>query len=32
VRVEYDIDATARKIRAIPQLSPYLGERLFKGQ
>lgn len=32
VRVSYDIDDTARKIRAIPQLTGYLADRLFKGQ
>ncbi len=32
VRVAYDIEATARKIRAIPQLDGYLASRLFLGQ
>jgi diadenosine tetraphosphatase ApaH/serine/threonine PP2A family protein phosphatase len=32
VRLEYDIDATANKIKAIPQLQSWLGERLYKGQ
>ncbi len=32
VRVAYDIDDTAQKIKAIPQLSDWLGERLYKGQ
>ncbi len=31
-RVEYDIDATAKKIRSIPQLSDELAERLFQGR
>ena len=30
-RVEYDIEAVARKISAIPELDPVLGERLRKG-
>lgn len=32
VRVEYDIDATAKKIKAIPELDDYLGQRLYRGQ
>lgn len=32
VRVEYDIKDTADKIKAIPQLHDYLGERLFEGR
>lgn len=32
VRLEYDMKPTAEKIRAIPQLSDWLGERLFLGQ
>jgi diadenosine tetraphosphatase ApaH/serine/threonine PP2A family protein phosphatase len=32
VRLPYDIDATAAKIKAIPQLSPWLGERLYEGR
>jgi len=32
VRVAYDIAATADKIRAIPQLADWLGERLFEGR
>src|SRR4051812_45623397 len=32
VRVPYDIDATANKIRAIPELSDWLGERLYDGR
>lgn len=32
VRIAYDIDDTARKIKAIPQLSDWLGDRLYKGQ
>ncbi len=32
VRVQYDIDATANKIRAVPQLSPWLAERLYDGR
>jgi diadenosine tetraphosphatase ApaH/serine/threonine PP2A family protein phosphatase len=31
-RVEYDIDATIRKIRAIPELAPFLGDRLRDGR
>lgn len=31
-RVPYDIDVTANKIKAIPQLHPYLGERLYTGR
>lgn len=32
VRLPYDIDETARKIKAIPQLDDWLGARLFTGQ
>jgi diadenosine tetraphosphatase ApaH/serine/threonine PP2A family protein phosphatase len=32
VRVEYDIDATAKKIRSIEQVPDWLAERLYKGQ
>lgn len=32
VRVAYDIEETAGKIRAIPQLPDWLAERLYKGQ
>ncbi|MBL9030426.1 MAG: metallophosphoesterase family protein [Phycisphaerae bacterium] len=32
VRVPYDIDATASKIRGIPELSDWLGERLYDGR
>lgn len=32
VRVAYDIQATASKIKAIPELHDYLGERLFQGK
>lgn len=32
VRVEYDIAATASKIKAIPDLHDYLGDRLFDGR
>ena len=32
VRIPYDIDATANKIRAIPELSDWLGERLYDGR
>lgn len=32
VRVEYNVEATARKIREIPQLLDWLGERLFAGR
>ena len=30
--IQYDIDATANKIRAIPPLSPWLAERLYDGR
>ena len=32
VRVAYNIDATAEKIRAIPQLSDWLADRLYEGR
>ncbi len=32
VRVEYDIDAVDQKIRAVPQLSDFLGARLLEGR
>jgi diadenosine tetraphosphatase ApaH/serine/threonine PP2A family protein phosphatase len=32
VRVAYNIDATANKIRAVPELSDWLGERLYDGR
>ena len=32
VRVEYEIDKTADRIKAIPQLSDWLGERLYEGR
>jgi len=32
VRVEYDIAATADKIKAIPQLADWLGDRLYEGR
>ncbi|MEM1423631.1 MAG: metallophosphoesterase family protein [Planctomycetota bacterium] len=32
VRVEYDIDATASRIRAIPELTDWLAERLYEGR
>lgn len=32
VRVPYNIDVTANKIRAIPELSDWLGERLYDGR
>lgn len=32
VRIAYDIEATASRIRAIPQLSDWLGDRLFEGR
>ena len=31
-RVEYDIEATARRIRAVPQLNDWLADRLFEGR
>ena len=32
VRVEYNIDETAKRIKAIPPLSPWLGDRLYEGR
>lgn len=32
VRLPYDIDATAKKIKAIPELSDWLGDRLYEGR
>lgn len=32
IRVPYDIDATANKIKAIPQLNDWLGDRLYEGR
>lgn len=32
VRVPYDIDAIANKIKAIPELSDWLGDRLYEGK
>ncbi len=32
VRLEYDIDAVAAKIQAEPELSDYLGQRLYEGR
>lgn len=32
VRVEYDTNATAEKVRAIPELDDFLGSRLFEGR
>jgi predicted phosphodiesterase len=32
VRVEYDIDAVAERIRAVPELDDYLGTRLYDGR
>lgn len=32
VRLEYDIEATAKKIKAVPELSDWLAERLFEGR
>ncbi|MCC6660514.1 MAG: metallophosphoesterase family protein [Phycisphaerales bacterium] len=32
IRIAYDVAAVAAKIKAIPQLSPWLGERLFEGR
>lgn len=31
LRVEYDVEATARAIKDVPELDDYLGERLFNG-
>ena len=31
-RVEYDIDATSRKIEAVPELAGWLGDRLREGR
>jgi hypothetical protein len=30
-RIEYDVNTTANKIFAIPELDNFLGERLFRG-
>lgn len=32
VRIEYDIDTTAKKIKSIPQLADWLGDRLYEGR
>lgn len=32
VRVEYDVDATARRIKSIPELHDWLGDRLYEGR
>lgn len=32
VRLEYDIDVTVKKIKAIPQLADWLGDRLYEGR
>ncbi|MCW5766175.1 MAG: metallophosphoesterase family protein [Phycisphaeraceae bacterium] len=32
IRLPYDVESTARKIKAIPQLSDWLGDRLFEGR
>ena len=32
VRVPYDVEATAAKIRKVPQLSDWLADRLFEGR
>lgn len=32
VRVPYDVDSTARRIKSIPQLQPWLGDRLYEGR
>ncbi len=32
VRIEYNVEATARKIRAVPELLDWLGERLYVGR
>jgi hypothetical protein len=32
VRVEYDIRHTADKIKAVPQLHDWLGDRLYEGR
>ena len=32
VRLDYDIDAAAERIRAVPELPEYLAERLFRGR
>jgi hypothetical protein len=31
-RLEYDIDAVVSKIRSIPELLDWLGERLYEGR
>jgi hypothetical protein len=32
VRIPYNIDVTANRIRSIPELSDWLGERLYEGR
>lgn len=32
VRVEYEVDTTARRIKAVPQLHDWLGDRLYEGR
>lgn len=32
VRIPYNVDVTAKKIKAIPQLSDWLGDRLYEGR
>ncbi|HYE62566.1 MAG TPA: metallophosphoesterase family protein [Phycisphaerales bacterium] len=32
IRLEYDVAATAERIKAIPELGTWLGDRLYKGQ
>lgn len=32
VRLEYDIESTVRKIKSIPQLADWLGDRLYEGR
>jgi hypothetical protein len=32
IRVPYNIDPVAQKIRAIPELNDWLGERLYEGR
>jgi len=32
VRLEYDVEKTASKIKAVPELSDWLGDRLFEGR
>jgi hypothetical protein len=32
VRLEYNVESTAKKIKEIPELSDWLGQRLYEGR